>query len=954
MGNIPRGPYVRRNLWSTMLGWNFWVDSWLRWIFTKWSYVVVTIPLILALALFLVFCGLGLGVLVQNYQEDSSWLWLSDNSAYTRDNDYWESKWNEHELRFIATAKRADTYGPNLINNTLVNISSSGPPTSYLNELARIHNTISKVNTSILTINGSSEWFNFERLCVKTNSEVCMQWSALDYWHFNETEVEDDPNPLATVSAPLHNTSFGQPLLREAVAGGITTSPHNSTNITQVEALRAIFYLQGNPPANIKTSEWNKGLNDWQDRLSKDLNDLSSPMLELEMFIKSTKQELLAEGNRDVVYLYVSLTLMCMFLIFFLYSYDCIMSKVLLALCGTLHAALACFAFSGVCGYLVIMSTPLSPTLYFMITAIAINHILLLVHAFERTLNRELQTETDKRQAEAELPENASARGLAFIKADEKKWVSDAMAEALPPITVECVSAMLAFLAISISGDPGFRAFGQQAAVAMLCEYVLLISFFCSCLVLDSRRIASYRSDIIPCLACVPDIDTDEDLTPEDTPSTERRVFITQGGGGRGRWSLLRPFITRIYAPYLLKWPVILICAIVAAALFGIAVWGLSTGTQSFNRENLYSSGSAEHEYLSTEKNYFVEGTTPFSLVMKNITYQQPETGGMILKLLDGLDNNQYVHKRSFYSWYTEFLNFLVSHNYTTPAYPFPAPEKFYPYLDTFLHTPRGSLFCEDLIFANLTSNKAMAPGCPANVAAGMLVGSRVRAWNAGLSDLSAQIDGIESLYNLTDTSGINSFPYGPNYPFFMTFPEMVQAWKMYLILSSVIVFAVMFLMLDVVSCVCVMLVYGLVYVMLIGIVMPFSNPSIPISQLSLAAIIVTTALTVNYSIHIVHEFAIRTGTRAQRMQETLSSVGYSIAAGFTCAILGSFLGLLVESTIYKTFVVMFISSIVFSFGYSFIFIPALLATIGVDNPKPSTTSTRSTTTQPTHTRTVF
>ena len=55
-------------------------------------------------------------------------------------------------------------------------------------------------------------------------------------------------------------------------------------------------------------------------------------------------------------------------------------------------------------------------------------------------------------------------------------------------------------------------------------------------------------------------------------------------------------------------------------------------------------------------------------------------------------------------------------------------------------------------------------------------------------------------------------------------------------------VFIVTFVGIDVVSCVTVMIVFSCVYVALIGVVMHFSIPPIPISQLSLAAIIVTTA----------------------------------------------------------------------------------------------------------------
>ena len=75
-----------------------------------------------------------------------------------------------------------------------------------------------------------------------------------------------------------------------------------------------------------------------------------------------------------------------------LYSFDCVISKVLLTMAGIVHVVLAGVAATGLNGFLRITITPLSQTLYFLVMALGINHILLLVHAYERTLIEDLTT----------------------------------------------------------------------------------------------------------------------------------------------------------------------------------------------------------------------------------------------------------------------------------------------------------------------------------------------------------------------------------------------------------------------------------------------------------------------------------------------------------------------------------------------------------------------------------
>ncbi len=135
-------------------------------------------------------------------------------------------------------------------------------------------------------------------------------------------------------------------------------------------------------------------------------------------------------------------------------------------------------------------------------------------------------------------------------------------------------------------------------------------------------------------------------------------------------------------------------------ACFGM--YGVDKWEQNFLQSDLYSSNSPEREFFKLDETLFPNGSTPIEFIVRKVDYTSPQIGSLLLSLEHNIRTTPYVEPHSFYSWYAEFLEFLLqqpTYNATLVDGIFPPADKFYSYLDAFLSTDRGRYFLADLVF---------------------------------------------------------------------------------------------------------------------------------------------------------------------------------------------------------------------------------------------------------------
>ena len=227
---------------------------------------------------------------------------------------------------------------------------------------------------------------------------------------------------------------------------------------------------------------------------------------------------------------------------------------------------------------------------------------------------------------------------------------------------------------------------------------------------------------------------------------------------------------------------------------------------QEFVRADLYSADSAPHLYLRLEEDLFPDAPSPITVVSRNVDYSNIAIGSSLFDMMrDLLNKSNYIVPHSSKPWYEQFIYYLRSNPQlnSTLSDGFPTPAHFYPYLNTYLNTSQGAVFCGSLRSATLPLT---SPCHNFSLTDNPIVASRFRPFNIPVSTLDdqvasyiftfikvltssvpvpKQINSIQGLYSDIDKHlQASSFPFAQNYAFYMTFPEMESSWKMYLILA--------------------------------------------------------------------------------------------------------------------------------------------------------------------------
>jgi hypothetical protein len=194
-------------------------------------------------------------------------------------------------------------------------VISANESRTYLEEMYRLH---------AMMFNVSVEWKNrtytLTDLCVHPNpakSHVCRYYSVLDYWGFNLTAIQADPDPHLIVGGPPQQTSFRQPLLRNLVVGGMTLTGVNGS-LERASAFKSLIYVRASQAATDANPDWPAIVAAWEDALVSNTTQFSqdSPLIGVYLVLQaSLTDKLIAQMVGDDWLFFLSLGCMFVFLI---------------------------------------------------------------------------------------------------------------------------------------------------------------------------------------------------------------------------------------------------------------------------------------------------------------------------------------------------------------------------------------------------------------------------------------------------------------------------------------------------------------------------------------------------------------------------------------------------------------------------------------------------------------
>mmetsp|Transcript_16790 Transcript_16790/g.41287 ORF Transcript_16790/g.41287 Transcript_16790/m.41287 type:complete len:1097 (+) Transcript_16790:37-3327(+) len=200
---------------------------------------------------------------------------------------------------------------------------------------------------------------------------------------------------------------------------------------------------------------------------------------------------------------------------------DCRQTRMFLGSTCAVCTALSMSSGFGIASLLGIPLQPISPIVCFTLLGVAVDDMIIIVMAFEATPRDD--------------------------PIDER--LSDALSRAGSTITVTSVTSAVAFLTGYFVDFPALAYFCVPASLCIVMVYFLQMTFFASCLVLDSKRATARRLDCCPCF----------ELTDDQVYRVPRMLGLDRQTSSAKKGERVRPLqvlVNKHWAKFLMRNPV--------------------------------------------------------------------------------------------------------------------------------------------------------------------------------------------------------------------------------------------------------------------------------------------------------------------------------------------------------------------------------------------------------------
>ena len=202
--------------------------------------------------------------------------------------------------------------------------------------------------------------------------------------------------------------------------------------------------------------------------------------------------------------------------------------------------------------------------------------------------------------------------------------VALALKEVGPSIFTAAFCESLAFFVGMLTKVPALESFCLVAALAVLADFLLQITFFCAALTLDAKRIKDNRCDILPCIK-----------------KRERSVQ---------RKPIVRTLFQKYYVPFLFNKKVELIVYFFSLVFFTLGIVACCLLDLGLTQNVSLITGSDTFEFFNTFETYGEVGP-PAYLVFKNVNYTDEDNIETLADISDGLSQLNDTVIKPVYSW---------------------------------------------------------------------------------------------------------------------------------------------------------------------------------------------------------------------------------------------------------------------------------------------------------------
>lgn len=216
------------------------------------------------------------------------------------------------------------------------------------------------------------------------------------------------------------------------------------------------------------------------------------------------------------------------------------------------------------------------------------------------------------------------------VKEAEER-VALALKEVGPSIFTAAFCESLAFFVGMLTRVPALESFCLVAALGVLADFVLQVTFFCAALTLDAKRIQDNRCDVFPCIK----------LSKRTEP----------------RKAIVRTLFQKYYVPFLFNKKTEIVVYFFSLVFFSLGIVACSLLDLGLTQNVSLITGSDTYEFFNTFEKYGEVGP-PAYLVFKNVNYTDEDNINTLADISDGLSQLNDTVIKPVYSWVKSFQQF--------------------------------------------------------------------------------------------------------------------------------------------------------------------------------------------------------------------------------------------------------------------------------------------------------
>jgi len=598
-------------------------------------------------------------------------------------------------------------------------------------------------------------------------------------------------------------------------------------------------------------------------------------------FAAAFGQEFGAAIGADGIAYSVGCLLLIIYCVIALGKRDYVHSMMGLAVCAILTVGLAVMASYGLAGALAIIYTPLSGSLPFLVLGLGVDDAFIIAGEFQ------LQRKDDLKKTGGEK--------------NSVELMQSTMRHAGVSILITSVTDFVAFAIGSSTVLPALQAYCLFAAFGVLFVFLLNITFFAACVVLDHERTRKNRPDC--CCCCWRwSLERSHPMFPENPasycgclhkipPEISRKMFERVGEAMR-LWQVKAAILTGY------------------VAMLGASIYGATQLEQNFKIEWFIPDDSFLQTYYAWQDEFFAAGT-PLFVYSRQIDYLAAKDE--LLACRDYLRNASYLDGDVF-DWHSEFWSYADTTMMDTTT-----SDAYYTSLMAYVSTA-GARFNGSIEWVDRADPSL-------GVAGAFMIGGYEES---AVSDASAQVD---ALYDTRDDMDEivredDIFAFSFQMLFWEQYAVISTEFYRNLILAVVVVFGITLLLIPRVSAA--LLVLLAVVSTIVDVLGFMYFWGLTIDAVTVCYTVIAIGLAVDYSAHVGEAFMLsREPTRHRKVRDALQRVGASVFNGAFSTFLAVVAMASSQTYVFRVFFKQFFLVTLIGSAHGLLVLPVLLELFG-------------------------